>query len=279
MPDTIPVSSRDDPRLADYRDLKDAQLRALGLCGASGYPPQGIFIAEGELVVRQLVASGLAVRSVLITPTRQAAVGDALALLPSRTPVYLADQEVMNAIVGFNIHRGILAIGERPPTPDLTSLLARLRSAVILEDLANHDNVGGIFRAAAALGGPSDCGVLYSPRTCDPFYRKAIRVSVGTVLRMPSARLEPWPEGLAGLKAAGFTLIALTPHPAATSLDDLRPIPRPALLLGAEGPGLSEAALASADRLVRIPIAPEVDSLNVVVAAGIALQHLCRPCQ
>jgi tRNA G18 (ribose-2'-O)-methylase SpoU len=147
---------------------------------------------------------------------------------------------------------------------------------VVLENLANHDNVGGIFRAAAALAGPR-CGVLYSPRTCDPFYRKAIRVSIGTIFRTPSARLERWPQALATLKQAGFTLIALTPHPAAVAIDCLLPVPRPALLLGAEGPGLSEAALDVADRLVRIPIASEVDSLNVVVAAGIALQRLCHP--
>jgi tRNA G18 (ribose-2'-O)-methylase SpoU len=271
----VPVDSRDDPRLADYRDLKDAQLRALA--GGSGYPADGLFIAEGDLVVRQLAASGLGVRSVFITPNRLGAMGDAMAEFPPGTPIYLAEPPVLNAVVGFNIHRGVLAAGERPPAPDLRQMLGSVRSLVVLEDLANHDNVGGIFRAVGALGGLGRAGVLISPRCCDPFYRKAIRVSMGMALRVPSARLEPWPEGLAALKEAGFTLLALTPRPGAAPIDALESIAKPALLLGAEGPGLSEAAMAAADRLVRIPIARGVDSLNVVVAAGIALHRLCAP--
>ncbi|MEX2219566.1 MAG: RNA methyltransferase [Phycisphaerales bacterium] len=278
MATIIPISDPGDPRLSDYRAIREAHLRAGGGEGGgggrgAGYP--GPFIAEGEVVVRQLVEAGLAVRSVLTTLARLRTVEDALARLPEATPVYTVEQGVMNTVAGFNIHRGLLASGERPAPRDPRALLAAARAAVVLEDLANHDNVGGIFRAAAALIGPSHAAVLYSPRTCDPFYRKAIRVSVGTALRVPSARLDPWPEALSVVREAGFTLVALTPHPAATPLDRLPPVPRPALLLGAEGPGLSGAALARADLRVRIPIAPEVDSLNVAVAAAIALHRLC----
>jgi tRNA G18 (ribose-2'-O)-methylase SpoU len=215
----------------------------------------------------------------------------ALDCLPPGTPVYLAPQDLMNAVVGFNIHRGVLASGYRPTPPLLQSLLAASAALVILEDLANHDNMGGIFRAAAALAGPAnphaphaDAGpaprgasILLSPRCCDPLYRKAIRVSIGAALRIPFARLEPWPEALAAIKSAGFSLVALTPDPAAVPIDHLAPPPRPALLLGAEGPGLTPGALAAADLRVRIPINPATDSLNVVVAAAIALHRLAQP--
>jgi tRNA G18 (ribose-2'-O)-methylase SpoU len=215
---------------------------------------------------------------------------DHLALLPPETPVYLAEQPILNQVVGFNIHRGILAAGIRPQPPDLTQLLARARTLVILEDLANHDNVGGIFRATAALAGlplsvpsclrasvPSGSAILLSPGCADPLYRKAIRVSMGAALHIPFARLEPWPAALAQVRAAGFTLIALTPAPDAAALSEVVRPARPALLLGAEGPGLSPEALAAADLRVRIPIDPAVDSLNVTVAGAIALAALARP--
>jgi tRNA G18 (ribose-2'-O)-methylase SpoU len=282
---TIRINSAADPRIADYADLKEAQLRQLAADPAS--PPTGVFIAEGELVVRQLVASRLAVRSLLLTPQRLTTMRDALERLRPGTPIYLADQTVMNRIVGFNIHRGILAAGVRPSPPPLDGLLMASASLVVLEDLANHDNVGGIFRAAAALGGiarpetdgpPRGCSVLLSPRCCDPLYRKAIRVSMGTVLHLSFARLTPWPDALGRIEAAGFTLVALTPATDAVPIDQLpqTAVGRPALLLGAEGPGLSPAAMAAALR-VRIPLDRHVDSLNVVVAAGIALHRLARP--
>src|SRR5262245_43543277 len=192
---------------------------------------------------------------------------DALDRLPPQTPIYVTDQAIMNGVVGFNIHRGILAAGERPAAPPLDALLARSTSVVVLEDIANHDNMGGIFRAAAALAGmpsPSAPGVsiLLSPRCCDPLYRQAIRVSMGTVLHVPFARLSPWPEALSRLKEAGFTLIALTPRAGAIPIDQVRPPARCALLLGAEGPGLTPAAVEAAPLHVRIPIDSRVDSLN-----------------
>jgi tRNA G18 (ribose-2'-O)-methylase SpoU len=282
MPPITPISSLNDPRLADYANLRDRQLAAL----ARGEEP-GAFIAEGELVVRQLIDSGFRTRSVLLTPTRLQTIRDALDRLPDQTPVYLAPQDLMNRIVGFNIHRGILAAGIRPEPPDLAQLLRSARTLVILEDLANHDNLGGIFRATAALAGLPTRGpgprrleampaaILLSPGCCDPLYRKAIRVSMGTALHLPWARVESWPGDLEQVRRAGFTLVALTPDPAATPIDALLRPGRPALLLGAEGPGLSPAALAAADRLIRIPIDRRVDSLNVATAAAIALSRLC----
>jgi len=279
----IPIESIADPRVAEYAGLRDAQLRVLE-AGPGGAP--GVFLAEGELVVRQLIASRMAVRSVLLTPQRLTTMCEALGGLEPGVPVYVAEQGVMNGVVGFNIHRGVLAAGTRPPEPPMEAVLAASASLVLLEDLANHDNVGGIFRAAAALAGiaclethgpPQGCSVLLSPGSCDPLYRKAIRVSIGTALHVPFARLEPWGEGLERVKRAGFTLVALTPEPGAVTIDEVRPVGRPALLLGAEGPGLSAEGLAAADLKVRIPMDRRVDSLNVVVAAGIALQRLCRP--
>ena len=272
----IPVSDPSDPCIAAYTGLRDAHIREQGLTISD--PARDSFIAEGELVVRQLIDSGLGIRSVLLTPTRLESVRDALDRLPPGVPVYTADQPVLNAIAGFNIHRGILACGQRPAQPGLDRLLAAARTLVILEDLSNHDNIGGIFRATAALAWapPDPAAILLSPRCADPLYRKAIRVSMGTVLRVPFARLDPWPDGFGRLKAAGFTCIALTPDPGSVPIDRVPPIPRPAILLGAEGPGLSAAALSSADLRVRIPINPQIDSLNVVTAAAIALDRL-RP--
>jgi tRNA G18 (ribose-2'-O)-methylase SpoU len=287
-PGSTPLEIRDpaDPRIADYANLTDAQLLARAL--NPDRPESGLFMAEGELVVRQLIASPMRVHSVLLTPTRVRTMRDALEQLPQDVPVFVASQEVIDRITGFHIHRGTLAAGVRPSPPDLDHLLASVRTLVVLEDLANHDNVGGIFRAAAALAGvpdlrsqadpgsPSGAAVLCSPRTCDPLYRKAIRVSLGAALHMPFRRLEPWPDALGRIRRAGFTLIALTPGPEALSISELNPnkIARPAILLGSEGAGLSSAAFAAADVKVRIPIRRPMDSLNVVVAAGIALHCL-----
>lgn len=271
-PESELISDPADPRIADYSNLIDRQLAAL-----SSGQTAGLFMAEGELVVRQLLNSALETKSVLISPTRLDSMADDLRCLPPTTPIYLAPQPLMNQIVGFNIHRGILAAGFRPAPPDLDHLLIHTKTLVILEDLSNHDNLGGIFRAAAALAGLSQTAILLSPRCCDPLYRKAIRVSMGTALRLPFATLDPWPDSLLRIKRAGFTVIALTPTSKATPINTLKPPDRVALLLGAEGPGLTPEALAAADISVQIPMNPEVDSLNVVIAAGIALHRLAPP--
>jgi tRNA G18 (ribose-2'-O)-methylase SpoU len=284
----VHIEDPGDSRIADYANLTDSQLLARALAGDQD-APGGLFMAEGDLVVRQLLRSPMRVRSLLLTPSRIHTMRDVLEPLPADVPIYSALQPVMDRITGFHIHRGVLAAGERPPPPNLGDLLRRVSTLVVLEDLANHDNVGGIFRATAALAGlpsgpreagepapPSGGAVLVSPRTCDPLYRKAIRVSLGAALHVPFARLDPWPDALGLLREAGFTLVALTPDPAAISINELSPNTsgRVALLLGAEGPGLSAAAFAMADLSVRIPMCGPMDSLNVVVAAGIALHRL-----
>ena len=279
----IPVESLGDPRVADYANLRDAELmqRADPLDAGAH---KGLFIAEGELVLRRLVTSAFATKSVLTTEKRLKTIEDALGRLPAETPVYLASQEVMNGVVGFNMHRGVLAIGRRREDADPGELLKRIGPFLILEDTVNHDNLGGVFRNAAALGGPG-CAVLLSPRCADPLYRKSLRVSMGHVLSVPYARLTDWPEDIAKLRAAGVRLIALTPRADAADIgaagtEIAKSGTRVALMLGSEGPGLTDPAMAAADILARIPMhtpeGVEVDSLNVHVAAAIALHRLVR---
>lgn len=242
--------------------------------------PLGVFIAEGEKVVRLLILqSRYRVRSLLIAGSRDSLAAELAGLVGSDVPVYVADRAVMDEIVGFPIHRGVLASGIREPEPDLASALAGARACLVLESLANHDNVGGIMRVAAALGGADEagnptCPVLFDRETCDPLYRKAIRVSMGHALRVPFARVDSVPGSLGELARLGFTTVALTTDPGAPSIHALEPIDRPALLLGAEGPGLSGGAQSLAQVRVRIPMSPGVDSLNVVTAAAVALSRL-----
>jgi tRNA G18 (ribose-2'-O)-methylase SpoU len=255
-PAPITIDDPGDPRLADYRELKEHRL-------AEG---SGRFVAESERVVRRLIASGLGVHSVLVTAPRLATLADALAGAPF--PVYLAAQAVMDGVAGFHVHRGCLAIGTRPQTPRLP---AGARAVVVLEDLTDVDNLGSIARHAAAFG--ADALVL-SPRCADPYYRKAIRVSLGAVFSLPIIRADRWPDALADLRADGLRLVAAVVAPGATPLARFSPPPRFALLLGAEGPGLSAAARAACDHQVTIPMGPGADSLNVATAAAIFLYAL-----
>jgi len=186
--------------------------------------------------------------------------------------VFVADRAVMGAVAGFDIHRGAVAIAGRLPLPPLDRLLDGARTIAVLEGINDHENLGALFRNAAGLGVDA---VLLGPRCADPLYRRSVRVSMGHVLRVPFARLPSWPELRSAL--AGFTVLALAPHPPSMPLSTVDPSePRLALLLGAEGPGLTAEALAAADARVRIPMASGVDSLNVATAAAIALYHL-RP--
>jgi tRNA G18 (ribose-2'-O)-methylase SpoU len=254
-----PVEVRDpgDARLADYRHLKERHLNAEG----------GRFVAESERVVRRLVESGLTTHSVLLTPARLATLGDALT---GPYPVYVAAQPVLDAIAGFHVHRGCLAIGERPgPAP----LPQHARAVVVLEDLTDVDNLGALARNAAAFG--ADALVL-SPRCADPFYRKAIRVSLGAVFALPIVRAQRWPDELDDLRRDGLTVIGAVVEPGASALARFPAPPRFALLLGAEGPGLSAAARARCDHLVTIPMSPGADSLNVATAGAIFLHALTR---
>ncbi|MBE7217789.1 MAG: RNA methyltransferase [Caulobacteraceae bacterium] len=260
----LPVDDPDDPRVAGYRDVRDRDLQ-----GRSG-----LFMAEGEVVLRTLTAAGrFTLESVLIAAKRADALADLFAALPQETPVYLAAQPVLDAIAGFPLHRGVLALGRRRPLQAADALLAACAGpaarVLALFGIGNHDNMGALFRNAAAFGAQA---VLLDPACCDPLYRKAIRVSVGAALRTPYARLSPDEDALALLGRHGFEALALTPS-GAEPLHRLAPPPRAALLLGAEGPGLAPALLARA-RTVAIPMAAGFDSLNVATAAAIALHRL-----
>lgn len=274
-PTPIHVADLADPRLSPYRNVKDRDLERLRT-GASAADPSapGLFLVEGELVVRQLASSRFPIHSVLLTPQRLAAMQDWLVTLPASTPVYLVNQDLMNQIVGFDIHRGVLAAALRGTPCAAPDLIARSRVLIILEDLTNHDNVGGIFRTVAGLAGSEHTAILLSPRTCEPLYRKSVRVSIGQALHVPFAVLPDWPASLPSLAAAGFTVVATTPDPSAMPLERC---PRPAklaLLVGSEGPGLTRPAIDASQVRVRIPMQSSVDSLNVVVATGIALHAL-----
>jgi tRNA G18 (ribose-2'-O)-methylase SpoU len=263
------VTDVTDPRLADYARLTDMGLRT------SLESAQGLFIAEGTKVISRAVAAGYPVRSVLVAESR---LGD-LAVLPvAGVPVYVVPDQAAERLTGYRVHRGALASLCRKPLPEAAALAAVARRVIVLEDLVDHANVGAIFRCAAALGVDA---VLLSPRCADPLYRRAVKVSMGAVFAIPYARLAGWPGGLAGLRAAGFRLLALTPDPAAAPIGAAVAVAgqRTALLLGTEGDGLSSRWLHEADQVVRIPMHPGalaagVDSLNVVAAAAIACHVL-----
>ena len=234
---------------------------------------QGLFIAEGEVVLRVLARSRLhRPVSLLIAEKRIAGLSEILEALPDDVPVYAAGQEVMDAVVGFHIHRGILAVGRRVAEPDPAELLRGLPQdalVLVLSGIANHDNMGGLFRNAAAFGAGA---VILDSDCCDPLYRKAIRVSVGAALITPFARMAPGADLLELLESHGFETVALSPRGESTLAQAAR-ARRTAVVLGTEGPGLAPDLLARA-KTVRIPMADGFDSLNVAVTAGIVLHHL-----
>jgi tRNA G18 (ribose-2'-O)-methylase SpoU len=264
----IPITDPADPRLADYVSLRDVNLRK------SLEAEHGLFMAEGEKVIRRAVATGYPVRS-LLTARRWV---DPLADILGDAPVYVVDDEVAEAVAGFPVHRGALASMERLPLPSVASLLGTARRILVLEDLVDHGNVGAIFRCAAALGVEA---IVLSPRCADPLYRRSVKVSMGAVFALPYARMTDWHGGLEELRAAGFGLLALTPDQSATPIDKAPLGERVALMLGAEGDGLSSRWLREADEPVCIPMSAAamdlgVDSLNVVAAAAIACHDLMR---
>jgi len=257
----IAVDSLSDPRLDDYRNVPDPDLLRT----------RGIFVAEGRLVVRRLLeAPRFRTRSVLLTHAAHTQLADVLRRRPD-LPVYVVTQETMNEITGFNMHRGCLAIGERSPALWWADLAQGASLVIGIERVSNADNVGGIFRSAAAFGAEA---VLLGPGCADPLYRKAIRTSMGAALRVPFALVPDWPADLARLGVMGFRLLALTPSDCAPPLREIVDATRVALLVGHEGEGLSREALAAADVCARIPMAPGVDSLNASTAASIALYEL-----
>jgi tRNA G18 (ribose-2'-O)-methylase SpoU len=256
-----------DPRIASFREVRDGARRLR----------DGLFLAEGRLLVRRLLQTGrFPVRSLLLTEAAAEDLRDLLARGDSPT-VYVASAATIRAIVGFKFHRGCLALGVRggPPAPEPLLSPPGPRTLLALEGVTDPDNVGAVFRNAAAFRA---AGVLLSEDCADPLYRKAIRVSMGATLSVPFARVRDWPAALVALRRAGYRLVALCPRPEAEDIARMAArSPREtrlALLVGAEGAGLSPGTLAVADAEVRIPMAPGVDSLNVAAACGIALHRL-----
>jgi tRNA G18 (ribose-2'-O)-methylase SpoU len=295
----IHVSDPADPRLSDYVRLTDAELRK------SLEAEHGLFVAEGEKVIRRAAAAGYRVRSLLATEQRAASLADLAAACGG--PAYVVPAPVAEQLTGYHVHRGALAAMDRRPLPPVAEVLAGVRTALVLEDIVDHTNVGAIFRCAAALGVGA---VIVSPRCADPLYRRSVKVSMGAVFAVPWARMDDWHGGLDTVRAEGFRLLALTPDPDAVPMIPAAPgapAPEPtaeeagaivtggaagetvqlpaspgertALLLGTEGDGLSSRWRRLADQSVRIPMDPGalaagVDSLNVVAAAAIACQWL-----
>ncbi|WP_035840933.1 TrmH family RNA methyltransferase [Kitasatospora azatica] len=255
------VTDATDPRLADYTGLTDVELRR------RREPAEGLFIAEGEKVIRRALAAGYGMRSMLLTPKWLEAMADVIAEVDA--PVHVVEPALAEQVTGYHVHRGALASMGRKPLPAAAEVLAGARRVAVLEGLVDHTNLGAIFRSAAALGMDA---VLLSPDCADPLYRRAVKTSMGAVFSVPYARLDPWPGSLSVLREAGFELLALTPAEGSVTLTEAAPhrLPKAALMLGAEGDGLTARALAAADRRVRIPMAHGIDSLNVGAAAAVA---------
>jgi tRNA G18 (ribose-2'-O)-methylase SpoU len=258
----IRIDDADDPRLAPYRDIRERDLVGR----------EGRFVAEGDVVLRLLLRRGRhPVESVLLSRRRLENAPELAELVPAETPVYVAEDAMIETTAGFALHRGVLAIGRRTETAAQALLASLPAEALVVAavGIANHDNMGGIFRNAAAFGVGA---VLLDPTCCDPLYRKAIRVSVGAALVTPFARVPTTGEMPALLARHGFRVLALSPSGRLTPRE-LEPSPRMAVVLGAEGPGLP-ADMLSRCQTLRIPMAGDFDSLNVAVTAGIALSAL-----
>jgi len=258
------VDDPHDPRLSDYTDLTDVALRR------RREPAEGLFIAEGEKVIRRALHAGYRMRSMLLSEKWIEPLRDVVE--QAAAPVYVVRPELAEQVTGYHVHRGALAAMHRAPLPAVPELLAGARRVAVLEAVNDHTNIGAVFRSAAALGMDA---VLLSPSCADPLYRRSVKVSMGAVFSVPYARLERGPDDPDGLRAVrdcGFTLLALTPDERAVAIEDAAPQlrGRVALLLGAEGGGLSARALSEADGWVRIPLSHGVDSLNVAAAAAVA---------
>jgi tRNA G18 (ribose-2'-O)-methylase SpoU len=253
------ITDAADPRVDDFRNLQDADTRP---------DRRGVVIAEGVNVVERLIRSPYPIRAVFGVPSRIEALAP---VLPGAVAAYVADKWLLSEVVGFRVTRGVLAAADRLPEPDVPELLSRSSRVAVLESLNDFENLGALFRNAAAFGLDA---VLLDPQCADPLYRRSVRVSMGHVLQVPFARLPgEWPASLDVLKDAGLSLVAMTPAGSVPLRDAARP-QRWGVLLGAEGPGLTEAAMSMADVRVRIPMAEGVDSLNVATAAAVAFAQL-----
>jgi tRNA G18 (ribose-2'-O)-methylase SpoU len=262
----ITIDDPADPRLADYVSLRDVQLRK------HLEAEHGLFIAEGEKVVRRAVAAGYPVRSLLMA--ERWLPGLEAELDATGAPCFVVTEALAEEVTGFHVHRGALASLARLPLPSVDAVLAGARRVVLLEDVVDHTNVGAVFRSAAALGMDA---VLLSPRCADPLYRRSVKVAMGAVFSLPWTRLEEWYDALPRLSESGFTTMALTPAADAVPLPDAverygaGPV---CVVLGSEGPGLTPRWLAAADVRVSIPMAAGVDSLNVAAASAVAFYAL-----
>jgi tRNA G18 (ribose-2'-O)-methylase SpoU len=268
---TISISDLDDPRIDVFRDVRDRDLRGR----------KGVFMAESEMVVRRLLRSPERLHSVLLSPAKAARMAGELRHLPDDVTVYVAELPLMEAIAGFHIHRGVLAAGWRPHEQDLAfdRMLDRLEpdgtwTVLAAQGINNADNMGGLFRTAAALGVNE---VLLERGCCDPLYRKAIRVSMGHVLSVPWCVAEDLCEAIGVLQVKGFRITAAESCQRSTRLGEAVPAARRVVVVGAEGEGLDARVLDACDDVVEIPMAAGVPSLNVVVAAGIVLERLRPP--
>ena len=260
------VTDPTDPRLADYRDLRDVELRK------HLEATHGLFLAEGEKVVRRSVEAGFAPRSFLMAPRWLEGLADVLER--SDAPCYVVSEALAEEVTGFHVHRGALASLERRPLPSVDSVLAEARSVLVLEDIVDHTNVGAIFRSGAALGFDA---VLLAPRCADPLYRRSIKVAMGAVFAVPWTRLPDWYDALPSLSAAGFTTVALTLAPDAVPVEAaVAGLDRVALVLGSEGHGLSARWEQAADRRAIIPMREGIDSLNVAAATAVACYVTAR---
>jgi tRNA G18 (ribose-2'-O)-methylase SpoU len=256
----VEVTDVADPRLGDYRHLRDVELRK------HVESEHGLFVAEGEKVVRRAVEAGYDARSFLMARRWLDGLDDVLAR--SEAPCYVVTEALAEKVTGFHVHRGALASLQRRPLPPASSVLASARTVLVLEDVVDHANVGAAFRSAAALGVDA---VLLSPRCADPLYRRAVKVAMGAVFAVPYARLDGWYDAVTDLSAAGFSTVALALADDAVDVAEaVAGLDRLALLVGTEGHGLSPRWLASSDARARIPMSAGVDSLNVAAATAVA---------
>ena len=266
--DVVDITDPADPRIDDFRDLNSADRRP-DLPGG-----KGLVIAEGVLVAQRMLASRFTPHAFLGTDRRLGELSVGLTAVPA--PYYRASAEVMADVVGFHLNRGVLAAARRPPELAVGDVLANVRTIAVLEGVNDHENLGAIFRNAAGLGVDA---VIFGQGCADPLYRRAVRVSMGHALLVPFAKADHWPADLYRLRDNGFRLLAMTPSPQARTLaeviDDLQD-EKVAVLVGAEGPGLGDAALRAADVRVRIPMARGTDSLNVATAAALAFYERAR---
>ena len=262
----VEIDDPADPRLADYRDLRDVQLRQ------SLEAEHGLFLAEGEKVVRRAVEAGFGVRSFLMARRWLEGLADVLA--GTDAPCYVVSEDLAEQVTGFHVHRGALASLTRTPLPSVDEVLARARTVVVCEDVVDHTNVGAIFRSAAALGVDA---VLLSPRCADPLYRRSVKVAMGAVFALPWTRFPDWYDALPDLERRGFTTVALTLAEDAVPLERaVAGVDRLALVLGSEGHGLSQRWERSSSRRAVIPMEPGIDSLNVAAATAVACYVVAR---